>query len=117
MIRRENEIRKREVPGPQGGTGIVTFYDWIETETDAPGHGRVISKVVLPKGASIGYHKHQGEFEAYTVISGQALVNDMGEEIILNPGDMHICKDGDSHGVACYGDEPLVFQAVILNTL
>lgn len=117
MVRRENEIKVREANQVQGGKGTIFFRDWIVTSEEAKGHGRVISQVVLPVGTSIGYHKHVGEFEAYIVIAGKALVNDNGTEIVLNPGDMHLCKDGDAHSVESIGEETLVLDAVILNTL
>mgnify|MGYP000525174637 CR=1 FL=1 len=76
MIRRKNDVRVRPVENAQGGEGTVTFYDWLLPE-EAAGHGRVFSKLVIPPGASIGYHEHEGEFEAYTVLSGEATVDEM----------------------------------------
>ena len=70
MIKRSSEIRKRDVEHAQGGEGTVTFFDWLLPE-EAPGHGRVFSKLVIPPGSSIGYHTHEGEFEAYYVLSGE----------------------------------------------
>lgn len=77
MIRRKEDIRVRPVQNAQGGEGEVTFYDWLLPE-EAPGHGRVFSKLVIPSGASIGYHDHHGEFEAFLVLEGEATVNDNG---------------------------------------
>ena len=117
MIRRAEEIRVREVAGAQGGKGKVIFHDWLIPAEDCPGHGRVISQVEIPAGSSIGWHQHVGEFEAYIVLAGQALVNDNGTELTLNPGDMHLCKDGNFHSVEAVGEASLILQAVILNTL
>lgn len=116
MIRRKEDIRVREVKNAQGGEKSVFFHDWLLPE-EAKGHGRVISKLVIPPGASIGYHDHSGEFEALYVISGEATVNDNGAEAVLREGDMILCKDGCGHSTENRGAEPLVLMALILNTL
>jgi len=116
MIRRKEDIRERTVENAQGGDGKVTFYDWLLPE-EAPGHGRVFSKLVIPPGASIGYHEHHGEFEAYIVLSGEATVHDNGEEAILHEGDMHLCRDSEGHSTNNHSDKELVLMALIMNTL
>ena len=116
MIRRKEEIRIRPVQNAQGGEGEVVFYDWLLPE-EAKGHGRVFSKLVIPPGASIGYHTHEGEFEAYYVLSGEATVDDNGTSLVLREGDMHLCKDGDGHGTKNCSDRDLVLLALILNSL
>ena len=116
MIRRKEEIRVRTVDHAQGGDGRITFYDWLLPE-EAPGHGRVFSKLVIPPGASLGYHGHSGEMEAFLVLEGEAVVNDNGKEEILREGDMNLCKDGDGHGTRNHSDRDLVLLALILNTL
>ncbi len=116
MVRRKEDIRGRNVENAQGGDGTVTFYDWLLPE-EAPGHGRVFSKLVIPPGASIGYHEHSNEFEAYIVISGEAVVDDNGTEVILHEGDMHLCKEGDGHETRNESDRDLVLMALIMNSL
>ena len=116
MVRRKEEIRVRRVEHAQGGKGAVTFTDFLLPE-DAPGHGRVISKLVIPPGASIGPHTHSGEFEAFYVLDGEATVNDNGREVVLHPGDMHLCPNGQSHGTANHGERDLTLIALILNDL
>ena len=116
MVRKKEAMRVRPVEHAQGGRGTVTFYDWLLPE-EAPGHGRVFSRLVIPPGASIGYHEHQGEFEAYVVLSGEATVNDNGKEVVLGPGDMNLCPDGAGHGTENRSDRDLVLMALILNSL
>ena len=116
MIRRKDEIRVREVKNAQGGNGSVFFHDWLLPE-EAPGHGRVFSKIVLPPGSSIGYHEHQGEFEAYLVAAGSGRVIDGDKEEKLYAGDMHICKSGSGHMTENTGNEDLVLYALIMNDL
>ena len=40
------------------------------------------------------------------MLKGQALVTDNGVESVLNPGDYHMCKDGDSHALPVTGTRP-----------
>ena len=116
MIRRKEDVRIRKVNGAQGGEGEVVFYDWLLPE-EAPGHGRVFSKLVIPPGASLGYHQHEGEFEAYYVLSGEAVVDDNGTEQVLHAGDMAYCKDGDGHSTRNDSNEDLVLLVLIMNSL
>lgn len=116
MIRRKEDVRIRKVVNAQGGKGELYFEDWLLPE-EAPGHGRVFSKVVIPPGCSIGYHQHQGEFEAFLVLEGIGLVNDNGTESELHTGDMNLCKNGDYHGIENIGEDNLVLQALIMNQL
>ncbi|MCR5666521.1 MAG: cupin domain-containing protein [Eubacterium sp.] len=116
MYRRQEDIRVRNVEHLKDGDGTLTFYDWLLPE-DAPGHGKVFSKLVIPKGCSIGYHEHDGEFETYYVLSGEALVNDNGKELILHPGDMHMCPSGSGHGVRNEQEEDLVMMIMIMHDL
>ena len=116
MVKRRDEIGERRVQKAQGGNGEVVFNDWLLPD-EAKGHGRLFSKLVVPPGASIGYHEHQGEFEAYYVLSGEATISDNGTETILKAGDMNLCLDGSGHGTENRGSEDLVIIALILNTL
>ena len=116
MIRRSEEITVRDSVNARGGNGTVHFYDFMKSE-DAPGHGRLFSKIVLPPGASIGEHEHEGEFETFYVIEGNPTVTDNGEEVTLNPGDMHLCRNGSSHAVANHTDTDVTMIALILEDL
>ena len=116
MYRPAKEVRIRKVQNAQGGDGEVTFYDWLLPD-EAPGHGRLFSKLVIPPGASIGYHEHQGEFEAFYVLEGEGMVSDNGTPVSLHPGDMHLCPDGSAHGtINTSSDRDLVLLALILNS-
>lgn len=116
MIRRKEEVRVRRIENAQGGNGQVCFYDWLLPE-EAPGHGRVFSKLVIPPGASIGYHQHNGDFEAFYVLEGVATVTDGDQTVELYPGDMTLCKEGASHGTENKGNTDLVLMALILNQI
>ena len=114
MYKKAANIPTRQITGAQGGRGTVTFYDWLLPE-EANNHGKVFSKLVIPPGCSIGYHTHQGTFEAYYVLEGEATVNDNGEEYTLTAGDMNYCKEGDGHSTENRTDRDLVLMALIMN--
>ncbi len=116
MIRNKDEVRVREVANAQGGRESVFFHDFLLPE-EAEGHGRVFSELVLPPGASIGYHEHKGEFECLYVISGEASFTDGDREFKVYPGGCNICPDGHGHGVENRGEEELHMIALIMKSL
>jgi quercetin dioxygenase-like cupin family protein len=116
MIRKKSEIVPNVQQEFRGGVGEVAINAFI-TEKESNGAGRLFGKLVIgTPGDSIGQHVHEGEFETYYILEGKALVNDNGEEVVLEPGDAHICEDGNFHSIKNVGDGPLAFIALILHT-
>lgn len=113
MIKKANELRIESVPNLKGGKEIVRIINILENE-DNYGTGRLLGISIIPVGGSIGKHWHTGDFETYYILKGRALVNDNGNEQILNPGDMTLCRDGDFHSITNIGDCDLEYFAVIL---
>lgn len=113
MLRRNEDI----IPGVRrnvhGGDGEVYSYVFLKPE-EACNKGRLFSKTALPVGASIGMHRHEGEFEIYYVISGPGVANDGRQDYPLGPGDMYLCEDGNEHRLVNNGKEKLVFITIIL---
>lgn len=96
-----------------GGKGDIVCRNFLKTE-DAVGAGRMFSIVTIQPGDSIGYHRHEGEYEVYYVLEGTAKIVDDGEEYLLHAEDMMQCKNGSSHSVENVGDGPLKMVALIL---
>jgi len=95
--------------GMKGGTGPVKA--WIAND------GAVkIMKSVLPQGSSIGYHRHETNSEIVYVISGTATCTLDGMEETVQPGEVHYCPQGHSHGVANQGKADLVVLCVVPET-
>jgi mannose-6-phosphate isomerase-like protein (cupin superfamily) len=113
MILKCSEQRVGQMDALRGGEGTVIFQHFLEEE-NACGAGRMFAQLTLPKGASIGYHKHEGEAETFYVLEGKAKLNDNGKEVFLEAGDASVCFDGDSHSVANVGEEDLKMIAIIL---
>lgn len=113
MIRRSNEYTVERVEGLKGGKGYVTVVNFFEQE-DFLGKGRLYGKSIIKPGNSIGYHTHVGDQEAYFILKGKALYNENGVETILEPGDLAICRDGESHSIEAAGEEDLEYVMLIL---
>jgi mannose-6-phosphate isomerase-like protein (cupin superfamily) len=116
MIRKKSEIVADVRHDFRGGVGEVAIHPFMNEE-EAIGAGRLFARLIIEKpGDSIGQHVHQGELEVYHILQGKALVNDNGREVVLEPGDTHICVDGDFHSVENVGEDTLEFIAIILHT-
>ena len=114
MIKKSEEMTKeikKEMRGGVGETLITHFFEKGEFK----GNARLVSKIVLHPGASVGYHVHENEEEIYFIIEGKALYNDNGEEKLLYSGDSSLCLSGEGHSIKNISDsEPLVLLALIL---
>lgn len=113
MKRKYNEYKTEIIENQKGGKGYITVVNFFETE-DFLGKGRLFGKTIIKPGNSIGNHTHEGDQEAYYILKGQALYNDNGNEVTLEPGDLAICRDGETHGIECIGEEDLEFIMLIL---
>ena len=113
VIRRSNEYKTEVLNEFLNGKGKVTVTNFFEEE-DFLGKGRLYGKTVIEPGNSIGYHSHSGDQEAYFILKGQALYKYNGKETILEPGDLSICRDGDSHSIEAVGEENLEYVMLIL---
>lgn len=100
----------------KGGEKYVQKYasatkDNFTTEADN------IARLVLIPGASLGYHEHVGNEETITILSGKAKVNDDGQEYILGPGDVTICREHHSHSIANASEtEDLQIMIAVIKT-
>ena len=87
----------------------------ILTPEQMGGKCRLYAKVSILPGHALEAHEHHGESESYYILSGQGIYEDDGVKMPAKPGDSFLCLDGHSHGIACVGDEPVVFIALIVN--
>ena len=106
------QVRIRE--NVRGGEGALAFHDFLMAE-ESFGAGKLFSRTVLPAGASIGEHRHEGEFEVYYVLAGTVEVFDGGAWVTLDRGDMHLCASGESHALRNSGTQEAEVLMLILN--
>lgn len=113
MIRKANEqiVDHKCI---RGGIGEVEMHQLLNGEAEMYGKGRMFNYMVLNPGDTIGYHSHSGDNEIFYILKGTGLYTDNGTEVRVQPGDVTVCNDGDSHGMVNDGDEPIEFIALIL---
>jgi len=98
-----------------GGVGTVNCV-FAFTRDKAPAEHAVkeIGVLTIPPGASIGYHKHETNEDAYIVASGTGVFKDAdGKDYNVGPGDMTVIRMGQMHGITNNGQVPLVIVAII----
>lgn len=113
MIQTAGQLQIRVRENVRGGEGALAFHDFLMAEGSF-GAGKLFSRTVVPAGASIGEHKHEGEFEIYYVLSGTVEVLEQGEWVNLNKGDMHLCATGESHALRNSGKDAAEVLMLIL---
>jgi mannose-6-phosphate isomerase-like protein (cupin superfamily) len=95
MVRRE--YKEISFTNARGGKGTYTMQQILLPE-EMLGHGRLFARATLPPGASIGWHRHIDEFEAYYILSGEALyTDDDGTKTVLKAGDLSTVDVGKCH--------------------
>ncbi len=91
-------------PAHLGAGKILNNKPWLNTNFST--NWFRIGHCILPKGTSIGYHRHNATEEVYYVMSGTGLmtVNDVTWEV--SAGDAIPCTLFDSHGLYSHTDDP-----------
>ena len=113
MIKRAEEQKIVVNQNMRGGDGQVTITRFLEPGEFA-GKSRLIGKIHLEPGCSIGEHVHENEEEIFCVLCGTAEYNDNGSVVTLHAGDSCVVLGGQKHGVANRSSEPVDLLAVIL---
>jgi mannose-6-phosphate isomerase-like protein (cupin superfamily) len=117
MIRKAEELVREIKENMRGGAGQVEVVQLFKPG-EFNGKARIIARLTLGQGSSIGMHQHLQEEEIFYVISGQGLLTDAaGEpEAILAAGDASITSSGGTHSIRNQESEPLVLLALVMYT-
>lgn len=102
------ELRKSE-GGVVDGHALV-----LATREECYGHVRLFNRMILDPGQSISYHTHGDETEFYYILSGTPTVNDNGQEVLMEPGQVMVTGNGDSHAMENRTDGPVELIAMIV---
>ena len=105
------EIREKA----RGGEGELEFHHLLEKEQLGP-HSRLLGRIVMRPGNSMGLHTHHDEGEFFYILSGVAKITQDGEEVLLYPGDTIYTPPESDHSVETGSDETLEYLALILST-
>ena len=75
---------------------------------------RMFSLAQLKPGEEVPFHVHEGESEAYYILSGQGIYNDNGTKVPAVPGMVTFTPSGEGHALKNTGEEMLSFIALIV---
>ena len=114
IYRKAREIEIIPIENCMGGKGTVKMQKLLNAPAEMLGKGRAYVRHVLEPGVSIGMHTHQGEMESMVLVSGKAIHTINGEIQHMKAGDIIAAMPGDTHGIICEGEEPLVVIAQVL---
>ncbi|HET6460037.1 MAG TPA: cupin domain-containing protein [Syntrophales bacterium] len=113
MIRRSNEMREQHIHKLKEGKGTVKLFHLLEKE-ELSGKGRLCAREVIEPGSSVGYHRHEGDFELYYVLEGEGVLNDNGFKTTVKKGDVVRTGNGEFHSIENVGDKNVELIAIIL---
>lgn len=113
MVKSASQMEKEYRAHMRGGDGDVEIIHLLN-QGEYQGQARMVAKIILKPGCSIGYHVHEKEEEIFYLISGSVVYNDNGEEKVLKAGDSSIATGGMGHAIKNTGDETVELVAVIL---
>jgi len=113
MIIRGEELTQQKMENPRGGKGVAVRMAY-EAAHGFSGEVTNFAMMQLEPGSEIGFHKHEGDMELYLILDGVGRTDDNGTMEVLNPGDMLVTKDGESHSLINETPEPVTFLAVII---
>lgn len=114
MIKRPQELTVKKVEKLRDGRGNTIVQPLIEGE-ELKGKAKLISKLTLEPGASIGVHDHREDFEVYYILQGEGRVMDNGFMQPVGAGDVVYTANGESHCLENTGDLELVLLAIVIN--
>lgn len=114
LYKKVAEMAPTPIPNCMGGEGTVMMERLLDAPAEMLGKGRAYVRHTLAPGVSIGKHTHEHEMESMVIVKGRARHIINGEEQLLEAGDLIAAMPGDTHQIACLGEEPLVLIAQVL---
>ena len=116
MVKKADELKHVMLHNMKGGKGAVEKIASAEPE-EYEGGAKVIGRLVLRPGVSIGEHTHEGDEEIMTILAGHACYHEGDAQYILEPGDVTVCKNGESHWVENAPETENLELFVLVNTV
>lgn len=113
MIVRGENLEQKVIESPRGGKGKAVAMAY-EAANGLAGEIGAMAMMQLEPGSEIGYHEHTDDMELYLILDGIGRVNDNGTMEIVNPGDLVVTKQGESHSLINETPEPVTFLAIII---
>ncbi|MDD2402953.1 MAG: cupin domain-containing protein [Lentisphaerae bacterium] len=112
MIKKTDQLRCETREKMRGGDGCVRIEHLWEPKSEMKSLNRMVSRLILEPGSSIGAHRHDGEDEIFYIVRGTAQVDDDGNIAVLKAGDT-ILTGNAQHSLKNIGDDTLEVLAII----
>ena len=114
MLKRKGsyEIDKRD--NMRGGPGTATVEHIFKKGEFGGPHFRAFARLILPPGAGVGLHAHEGDDEAWLIVRGRGQVSDSGVTTEVGEGDAILTGKGNSHSITNTGVDTLEAIAIIV---
>jgi mannose-6-phosphate isomerase-like protein (cupin superfamily) len=107
-------VMEKEKIGGAGEGVIHCEYAFPRDKATAEQAIKEIAWLTLPPGASISFHAHKANEDAYIIISGEGTFTGTdGKAVLVKAGDTTIARRGQSHSLKNTGKEPLLILDVI----
>ncbi len=99
FYRKAAEMRRGPLAECHGGVGTLDWTVVLEGAEATAGGVNYIHDDVVPPGASIGEHRHEGDAEYYYVLEGRGTMLLDGERVAVAAGDITAVLPGGTHGL------------------
>jgi len=113
MIKKGRDMEREFRERMREGSGTVEITHIFKKE-ELRGKVRLLARLRLPKGSSIGYHVHEGEEEVFYILSGRGVVTEGQVVSPVEPGDAVLTGGGGGHSIENREQTPLELLATIL---
>ncbi len=107
IIRRKSDAEVIAFDNCHDGVGTVFCENMLKPEDSQYGF-RWFHYDHIPAGTTIGEHLHTGSEEIYFLLEGRGTLIFNGERIQMNPGDLSLVTDGDTHGFLNDSDSDVI---------
>jgi len=113
MIRKAREMKRTTRENMRGGKGTIEFLHYFEKD-ELRSPTRLLAKLTIHPGDSIGLHRHEDEEEIFIIARGTGDLFDGASRSRVGPGDAILTGSGEEHAIENVGSDDLEIVAVIV---
>lgn len=116
MIKKLKNSKETTYENLHNGKGLVCISTLLDKKDKVRGLD-MFAEVKISVGASIGYHIHNSDSEAYYITEGSGIFYDnQKEKKPISRGDLCLITQNQGHGIINTGSEPLTMVAIVWST-
>ncbi len=113
MIIKPTEMKTELIQNMRGGKGEVQIQHLVDKQL-MEGKARLFAKISVKPNSSIGFHRHDNEFEIFYILSGEGLFHEDDKIVPVKAGDICLTQSSHSHSIENTSSGDLEFLAVII---